>query len=388
MKSPGTVVLAVALASACCLGTGWISLARAGYIENVSWGFDVYLQQGAIEGNCNLNGAGINGPYGALVRSISLGSPLVRTTQYADHVRFMADDCTYDIMGDADICADIYFTDGLPTKFTVISATGAGTQSAIWRYIYDFKVAGKVIVTRWQTHYGEMMNIRWPRTLITLALQSALPDWKPWRVNTGAPQGSTANLDFIINPDPSWSFDNATVCFGDGANANVAMPLPATVTHCYTLSPGENARTFSVTASAWNPDVTANTGESVTVLRRPDMALGVNGSSVFGGDIVRVEAGQPVLISLADSQGYIEKVSFSISGKLNQDGASLTYSGILFGDSDVGQTYPLRLYVSNTGTGVNYDVMTVNLLVVPGAGTQGLLGLAACCLLRKLRPAG
>jgi len=50
MKSPSTVVLAVALASACCLGTGWTSFARAGYIDNVSLGFNVWLQQGAIEG--------------------------------------------------------------------------------------------------------------------------------------------------------------------------------------------------------------------------------------------------------------------------------------------------------------------------------------------------
>jgi len=39
--------------------------------------------------------------------------------------------------------------------------------------------------------------------------------------------------------------------------------------------------------------------------------------------------------------------------------------------------------LADTGTGVNSDFMTVNLLVVPEPGTLGLLGLAACCLLRN-----
>ncbi|MCX5671521.1 MAG: prepilin-type N-terminal cleavage/methylation domain-containing protein [Planctomycetota bacterium] len=121
--------------------------------------FDIYLQQGAIEGNTGVNGAGISGPYGEFVRSVSLGNPLVRTTKYKDHTRFESDDCAIGITGDADIAADIYFKDGRPSRVSVIRASGAGTQSAMWRYIYDFKVAGQVVVQRWQTHYGETIDV-------------------------------------------------------------------------------------------------------------------------------------------------------------------------------------------------------------------------------------
>jgi len=377
MKSPGTVVLAVALASACCLGTGWTSLARAGYIDYVSWGFDVYLQKGAIEGNGNVNGAGINGPYGEFVRSIAPGSPLAHVTQYPDHIRFEADDCAVGVMGDADICADIYFKEGLPSKVKVVRASGAGTHSAMWRYIYDFKVDGKLAVPRWQTHYGETIDLP---PLIFLRRPSTVPQWQTWRVNT---QGNTANVDLTISVD--LSFDSVTLDFGDGEIANFARPFPATLTHSYTLPPGTNKSRFNLTALACNPDFTANDEESVTVLRGPDAVLRIDGSSVFGGDTMQVEAGHLVLLSLADSQGYIESATFSISGKLDSRGQ---YAAVLFGEWDIGQTYPLTVTVSNTGMGVNSDSMTVNLLVVPEPGSLGLLGLAACCLVRKLRPAG
>ena len=389
MKSPGTVVLAVALASACCLGTGWISLARAGYIENVSWGFDVYLQQGAIEGNSNVNGAGIDGPYGEFVRSIAPGSPLAHVTQYPDHIRFEADDCAVGVMGDADICADIYFKEGLPSKVKVLRGPAAGDQSTTWRYIYDFSVDGKLIVPRWQAHYGEIIGMRLGQPLIALAAAerpSTLPQSQAWRVNTGTPHGSTANIDLNISADSY--LDSVTLDLGEGGSANLAQPFPATITHSYTLSPGENARSFRLTASAQNSALKAYAVECFSVLRQPDVALLINGSSVFGGDTVQVEPGRLLQLSLADSLGYIEQASFSIGGKLDQAGAGLSYSGILFGDSDLGQTYPLTVGVSNTGAGTNSDSMTVNLSVVPEPGTLGLLGLAACCLVRKLRPAG
>jgi len=184
-----------------------------------------------------------------------------------------------------------------------------------------------------------------------------------------------------INVDPS--LDSTTLDFGDGEIANLARPFPATLSHSYTLFPGENARSFSLMASGHNPDFNAYAVESLSVVREPDVALRVNGSSVFGGDTVQVEAGHPLQLSMADSQGYIESATFWISGRLNRTGTGLSYAALLFGDPDIGQTYPLTVTVSNTGTGVNSDSMTVNLLVVPEPGTLGLLGLAACCLLRK-----
>lgn len=389
MKSPGTVVLAVALASACYLGTGWTSLARAGYIDYVSFEFNVYLQQGAIEGNSSVNGAGIDGPYGEFVRSIAPGSPLAHVTQYPDHIRFEADDCAVGVMGDADICADIYFKEGLPSKVKVVRGHAAGDQSTTWRYIYDFRVDGKLIVPRWQTHYGEIIGMHLGQPLITLAAAerpSTLPQSQAWLVNTGTPHGSTANIDLNISADPY--LDSVTLDLGEGGSADLAQPLPATITHSYTLSPGENARSFRLTASAQNSALKAYAVECFSVLRQPDVALLINGSSVVGGDTVEVEAGHPVLLSLEESLGYIESATFWISGKLNRTGSGLSYDTLLFGESDIGQTYPLTMTVSNTGAGTNSDSMTVNLSVVPEPGTLGLLGLAACCLLRKLRPAG
>jgi len=350
---------------------------RAGYINYVPMEFDVYLQQGAIEGNTSVNGAGIAGPYGEFVRSIPLGSPLARVTEYPDHIRFEADDVAHGDMGDADIAADIYFMDGLPTKVTVVQGSGAGSQSATWRYIYDFKVDGKLVVSRWQTHYGETVYLP---PMIVLRRPSTVPQWGTWAVNT---QGSAANVDLTIHASPS--LDTMALVFGDGEISNFARPFPATLTHSYTLPPGENVGYFNLTALACNPDLAANDEESVTVLRGPDAALRIDGSSVFGGDTIQVEAGHLVLLSLADSQGYIESATFWISGKLDSRGHDLRYAAVLFGEWDIGQTYPLTVTVSNTGLGVNSDSMTVDLLVVPEPATLGLLAVAACCLVRRRR---
>jgi hypothetical protein len=127
---------------------------------------------------------------------------------------------------------------------------------------------------------------------------------------------------------------------------------------------------------------------TVTVLRQPDVALRIDGQTVLDGATVEVEAGRLLQLSLANSLGYIEQASFAIGGKLDQAGAGLSYSGILFGDSDLGQTYPLTAGVSNTGAGINADSMTVNLSVVPEPATLGLLGFAAFGLLGRLRRQG
>ena len=140
--------------------------------------FDVYLQQGAIEGNVAISGAGVNGPYGDFVRTIPLEpGPLVQATDLGDHVRYMLDDCPIGLMGDADICIDLYWQDGRPTMATCIRAAGAATQSAMGMYIFDFTFDGELLVSRWQTHYGEsfdLTGIPEPATLALLALGGAL----------------------------------------------------------------------------------------------------------------------------------------------------------------------------------------------------------------------
>jgi hypothetical protein len=267
--------------------------------------------------------------------------------------------------------------DDLPTKVTVVRGFGADSASAVWRYIYDFKVDGKLAVPRWQTHYGETIDL--PPLVVLRRPSTAPPQWQDWCVNT---QGSTANVDLTIRASPS--LDIMALVFGDGEIANFARPFPATLTHSYTLLPGTNWGRFNLTALACNPDFTANDEESVTVLRGPDAALRIDGSSVFGGDTIQVEAGHLVLLSLADSSGYIQSATFWISGKLESRGQ---YAAVLFGEWDVGQTYPLTVTVSNTGMGVNSDSMTVNLLVVPEPATLSLLALGGVAMLMRRRVA-
>jgi len=131
--------------------------------EDYAFTFNIYLQQGAIEGVIGSPGQGINGPYDVFIRALPLGShPYVRKTQYSDHIRYEADDCGIGITGDADITCDIYYSDGVPTKVAVIYGSGSGTDSATHRYIYDFLVCGQVFVKRWQTHYGQTFPLQKP----------------------------------------------------------------------------------------------------------------------------------------------------------------------------------------------------------------------------------
>jgi hypothetical protein len=124
---------------------------HAGYIDYTPFGFNIYLQQGAgvSPGQRNPDGT-INPttPYGAFLWTISLGSPLVNVIEYSDHTHFEADDMGLS-MTSRDIHADIYFVEGIPTKVAVLE--GDGSESTLYRFIYDFEVDGKVIVSRWQT---------------------------------------------------------------------------------------------------------------------------------------------------------------------------------------------------------------------------------------------
>jgi prepilin-type processing-associated H-X9-DG protein/prepilin-type N-terminal cleavage/methylation domain-containing protein len=129
--------------------------------DDYAFEFDVFLQQGAIEGAIGSKGAGWNGPYGDFIRSISLGSPLVNKISKGNGVfHFEADDCNIGATGDGDIKTDITFTNNRPTSVYVDgSGSGPHSDSANNRYIYDFKICGKVLVKRWQTHYGETITV-------------------------------------------------------------------------------------------------------------------------------------------------------------------------------------------------------------------------------------
>jgi hypothetical protein len=74
----------------------------------------------------------------------------------------------------------------------------------------------------------------------------------------------------------------------------------------------------------------------------------------------------PVLdLSLLGSLGFIEQAAFSAPGRLDISGPDLAFSGTVFTQDDIGQTFSLTALVSNTGLGVNSDAITVNLAITP-----------------------
>ena len=141
--------------------------------------FDVYFQEGVTidQPGTPVRGAGVDGPYGELVRSLGPDrAPFYRVTQFDERVRVEIQD--YPIVPHFDITADFTsFIDGLPTRVEVVYGEGAGSSSATWRYIYDFVWNGEVLVPRWQMHYGEVFDlpaIPEPATLSLLALGGAV----------------------------------------------------------------------------------------------------------------------------------------------------------------------------------------------------------------------
>jgi len=378
MRTPVLAGLVAFLLTVCVLSLVLAApvLAAPTLSEDCCFQFDVYLQQGASEYS-GVRGAGVDGPYGAYVRSITIGSPLVRlspTSPPSSLIHLVADDSPYGVIGDADISADITFSGGVPIRVVPVHGAGAETDSVKWRYIFDFTMNGQVIVSRWQTHYGETFDLPWIGPLFSAT--AAAP-----RVNTPTPTATKATVDFTLTHVHSVGGESATFDFGNGIPTALALPLPATVSHEYTLSPSMKSWTYTAIASMTNGLGGAGSQITVTILRQPDVALTIDGQTVIDGATVEVEPGRLLQLSLANSLGYIEQRSFSIGG-------GLSYSGILFGDSDLGQTYPLTVGVSNTGAGINADSMTVNLSVVPEPASLGLLGLAACGLLGRRRRTG
>jgi prepilin-type processing-associated H-X9-DG protein/prepilin-type N-terminal cleavage/methylation domain-containing protein len=131
--------------------------------------FDIWTQQGAGDhpGERNPNGPiSADTPYGVFLRSISLGSPLVKkttkeTTSDGVVMHFETGDSAEGNYGDSDIAADIRFLSNRPVEVTPIKTDAYdNTESGKWRYIYDFKICGKILVKRWQLHFGEKFPVK------------------------------------------------------------------------------------------------------------------------------------------------------------------------------------------------------------------------------------
>ena len=194
------------------------------------------------------------------------------------------------------------------------------------------------------------------------------------KINTNTSGGDSTGVTLSVNQTGGETPDTATLYFGDGTSINLSLPLPQTITHNYSLTCGDNSKTFaaSVLADSYTDGgATAN----ITILRQPKIVLSVNGLSVEEGNTIKINIREePVLnLSLVNSLGYIEKAEFIISSKgLDVSGTNLTYSGALFDQSNIGKVFPLLASVSNSGSGVNTDTIIVNLRIVASSGDANL----------------
>jgi prepilin-type processing-associated H-X9-DG protein/prepilin-type N-terminal cleavage/methylation domain-containing protein len=162
--------------------------------------FDIYFQQGVTNPAPGQKGPGVTGPYGTLYTTISLGNPLVNKAQpMPGKFHFECDDTgAGGNMGDGDIKCDIIYTGNKPTSVYVDGTDpGPHTDSALNRFIYDFKICGQVLVTRWQTHYGEtfkipsMLNESWGTGVVQLGSEGVADTWvAPLMGDYGLSRGS------------------------------------------------------------------------------------------------------------------------------------------------------------------------------------------------------
>ncbi|MBI9016282.1 MAG: hypothetical protein JEZ07_03365 [Phycisphaerae bacterium] len=192
------------------------------------------------------------------------------------------------------------------------------------------------------------------------------------RINTNSPSGSVADINVALNslsyPDEptSWSMD-----WGDGVT--ISKPdLNETYSHSFTIANGlsqEWALGFSGDNNAGSSLVEAE----VTVLKQPALEFTINGQALENGDTFTVDILDDTQLTLNAlfSQGFIEEVSFTIPDKVESAGsmpADYLYMGSPFDYSDLGQTYPLTVKVSNTGLGTNEDSITINLYIGTSEG--------------------
>lgn len=207
------------------------------------------------------------------------------------------------------------------------------------------------------------------------------------RINTDTPGGDTADVGLTPNSlsyadDPTaWMVD-----WGDGV-VDPDLPLNQTHSHVYTLSGGDS-QSWTATFSGDNQAGSDSDTALVEILRQPDIALSVDGTSVLDGDTIELDIlSDPVLdLSLLDSLGFIEEASIFIPGRLDYVGTELTFSDTLFDESDLGLTFPLTATISNTGVGVNSDTLSVNLMIVPEPAAAALILTGALLTFRRRLP--
>jgi len=141
-------------------GSGGSSSGGSEHTE-VSMEFDIYWQQGYKPSQPDyMPNTGIRGP---LAYTIPLEShPWVRRTTVGNSILYEVDDegstggagnpITYD-----DIKFQVYYEDGQPVRYQILKASCTG--SPYQKYIYDFKINGKVVVSEWVQHIGETLPV-------------------------------------------------------------------------------------------------------------------------------------------------------------------------------------------------------------------------------------
>jgi hypothetical protein len=202
------------------------------------------------------------------------------------------------------------------------------------------------------------------------------------KVNTGAHGGKAQNCLLTVNltNTPSPTTLTGTLTYGDGDSRALIFPLPDSENHAYILGPTETSHVYNYSATATNgitPDGAAS--GSFTLVESPAIAVFAEGTQYYDGNEVLMYPYDVMSISLAPSTGYIESWSIvnTVTG-LNLTGeGSLTPQNIavtlLYGDT--------TFTVANTGSGLNFDRLTLRM--TPEPATLALLVMGGLALLRR-----
>ncbi|MFQ5500838.1 MAG: PEP-CTERM sorting domain-containing protein [Phycisphaerae bacterium] len=251
--------------------------------------------------------------------------------------------------------------------FTTQSAEGiaAGSSSVIentWNILETSPVA--VSAGRFQD-INLVQVVRDPQLDITANLI---------QVNTSTAGGSFADISLELqslsfaDAPTSWSLD-----WGDSTIINDPV-MNAPLNHGFTIETGDS-QTWTALFSGINQAGSGLDTATIELLRQPDIALTIGGTVATGGTTLQwdIFANPTLDLSLLDSVGFIEEAAFSIPNRLSVIGTDLTFSGPVFDASDIGQIFPLTTTISNTGSGVNADQVSLNLEIVPEPATAFLL---------------
>jgi len=194
------------------------------------------------------------------------------------------------------------------------------------------------------------------------------------RVNTNTPGGSFADISLELqslsyaDEPTSWSID-----WGDSTIINDPV-MNAPLNHGFTIETGDS-QTWTALFTGANQAGSGSDTATIELLRQPDIALTIGGALAVPGSTLQwdIFANPTLDLSLLDSVGFIEEATFSIPNRLSVVGSELAFSGLVFDASDIGQIFPLTTTISNTGSGVNTDQISLNLEIVPEPATAFLL---------------